>query len=108
MILGHVLQATTRPHNPYASPGPHHQGRYRSGCAGPGGYPGLALCPGPLFQEVSLMTQQERWTRRQRARQVRAGLRLVVPPPKVEADKRRPPRAQERQRVQRQWREAVE
>ena len=108
MIPGHVLRATTCPHNPYASPGPHHQGRYRSGCAGPGGHPGLALCPGSLFQEVRIMTRQDRQAQRHRARQVRAGLRLVVPSPKVEADKRRPPRAQERQSVRRAWREAAE
>ncbi len=52
------------------------------------------------------MTRQDRQAQRQRARQVRAGLRLVVPPPKVERDRRRPPRSQERQAVRRQGAEA--
>ena len=51
------------------------------------------------------MLSSNRAVQRQRARQVRAGLRLVAPPPRVERDKRRRPRSQERQAVRREARD---
>lgn len=51
------------------------------------------------------MRRNEVPARREKARVYRAGLRLVVPPPRVEADKRRKPRSQERQEVRRLWAE---
>jgi hypothetical protein len=45
---------------------------------------------------------------RARARRLRAGLRLVTPPPRVERDRRRPPRSQTRQAVRRALAEALD
>lgn len=45
---------------------------------------------------------------RARARRLRAGLRLVTPPPHVEQDHRRPPRSQTRQAVRRALAEALD
>lgn len=49
------------------------------------------------------MRHEEIAARREKAQTYRAGLRLAVPPPRVEADKRRKPRSQERQQVRRLW-----
>ncbi len=44
---------------------------------------------------------------RARARRLRAGLRLVTPPPRIFRDRRRPPRAQLRQATRRALAEAL-
>jgi len=46
-------------------------------------------------------------TDRARAWRLRAGLRLVTPPPRVERDRRRPPRSQTRQAVRRALQEVL-
>ena len=104
-----VLRSVLAGSGAYTGPGSPPPGTLSLRLRRPGGHPVPAwrswyLCRG----KVSPVTSPTPEAKRQRARQVRAGLRLVVPPPKVEVDKRRLPRSRERQAVRRAWREGVE